>query len=74
MKARTLLVATLLFPALAPGADLEAGKARATAVCAACHGADGISVAANIPNLAGQKADYPPGSCRPSGKVGGRTT
>ncbi|HEY7753434.1 MAG TPA: cytochrome P460 family protein [Steroidobacteraceae bacterium] len=58
MKARTLLVATLLFPALAPGADLEAGKARATAVCAACHGADGISVAANIPNLAGQKADY----------------
>ncbi len=26
--------------------------------CAACHGANGISVAAGIPNLAGQKANY----------------
>jgi cytochrome c553 len=27
-------------------------------VCAACHGVNGISVAAHIPNLAGQHADY----------------
>lgn len=39
-------------------ADIEAGKAKAAAVCAACHGANGVSVAAHIPNLAGQKAGY----------------
>ena len=39
-------------------ADIEAGRATATAVCAACHGANGISVADNIPNLAGQKQKY----------------
>jgi cytochrome c553 len=45
--------------AQAPSApDLEAGRARAQTVCAACHGASGISVADNIPNLAGQKAAY----------------
>ena len=39
-------------------ADAEAGKARAAAVCAACHGATGISVTDAIPNLAGQKRAY----------------
>ncbi|WP_456373665.1 c-type cytochrome [Thiolapillus sp.] len=43
--------------AMAAG-DAAAGKAKATAVCAACHGANGISVNAMWPNLAGQKADY----------------
>ena len=28
------------------------------AVCAACHGANGVSVADNIPNLAGQRVPY----------------
>lgn len=42
----------------AAGPDLDAGRARAATVCAACHGANGISVADNIPNLAGQKAAY----------------
>ena len=37
--------------------DAAAGKAKA-AVCAACHGANGISANALWPNLAGQKADY----------------
>ncbi len=41
-----------------PGPNLEAGRARATAVCAACHGANGVSVGDAIPNLAGQKAGY----------------
>ena len=41
-----------------PKADLAAGKARVEAVCAACHGANGVSVADNIPNLAGQRVAY----------------
>lgn len=39
-------------------ADVEAGRARATAVCSACHGVNGVSVSDTIPNLAGQKARY----------------
>lgn len=42
----------------AQAADLEAGKAKAQAVCAACHGANGISVADAIPHLAGQRVAY----------------
>lgn len=38
-------------------ADIEAGKAK-SAMCAACHGAKGMSVAPMWPNLAGQKAMY----------------
>jgi cytochrome c553 len=38
--------------------DVEAGKAKATTVCAACHGVNGISVADTIPNLAGQRGRY----------------
>jgi cytochrome c553 len=43
---------------LAHAADIEAGRARATAVCAACHGATGVSVSESIPNLAAQRAGY----------------
>jgi len=43
---------------VAHAADIEAGKAKAATVCAACHGANGISVADNIPHLAGQRAAY----------------
>ena len=39
-------------------ADVEAGKAKAQAVCAACHGANGVSVSDSIPNLAGQRSAY----------------
>lgn len=42
----------------AQAADVEAGKARATTVCAACHGANGVSVSDTIPNLAAQRAGY----------------
>lgn len=45
-------------------ANLEAGKARAQAVCAACHGANGQSVADDVPNLAGQRAPYLEGQLR----------
>ncbi len=39
-------------------ADVAAGKVKAMFVCADCHGATGISVVANFPNLAGQKEMY----------------
>jgi cytochrome c553 len=44
--------------AQAPAPDAAAGKAKAEEVCAACHGANGVSVGAAIPNLAGQKSAY----------------
>jgi len=50
-----------LLLAVAPhsqAADLEAGRARAATVCAACHGANGMSVSDAIPNLAAQRAGY----------------
>ena len=56
--ALTLLAAPTFAQTPAPAADLAAGKARVDAVCAACHGANGVSVADNIPNLAGQRVAY----------------
>jgi cytochrome c553 len=54
-------IGCLTLMAIASGAsaqDAAAGKARAEAVCSACHGLNGVSVADNIPNLAGQKSAY----------------
>ena len=48
----------LLLPAAVAAADLEAGKDKVQSVCAACHGANGVSVSDSIPNLAGQRARY----------------
>jgi cytochrome c553 len=56
IAASAVLAAALATPAHA--ADIEAGKAKAQTVCAACHGANGISVSDAIPNLAGQRAAY----------------
>jgi cytochrome c553 len=42
----------------AQAADVDAGKATAATVCAACHGANGVSVSDTIPNLAAQRAGY----------------
>jgi cytochrome c553 len=53
-----LAAALLACPLMAGAADTAAGKARAEAVCAACHGANGVSVSDTIPNLAGQRAAY----------------
>lgn len=55
------LITLFLALAVAPvslAADIEAGKARVAAVCAACHGATGVSVSEAIPNLAAQRAGY----------------
>jgi cytochrome c553 len=58
MKAQFILLAMLAGATAAGATDIEGGKARATAVCPACHGGNGVSVAAGIPNLAGQKVGY----------------
>ena len=57
MKNLILGLSLLLLSGAATAADLDAGKAKA-AVCAACHGANGISVIPDYPNLAGQKVKY----------------
>ncbi|WP_152205973.1 c-type cytochrome [Marinobacter changyiensis] len=44
-------------PGISLAADAAAGKAKA-AVCAACHGADGIAQIPGYPNLAGQNEAY----------------
>jgi cytochrome c553 len=58
---RTRLLAAALFalalPAAASSGDAEAGKKKSTP-CAACHGANGVSVSPDFPNLAGQYEDY----------------
>lgn len=60
---KTKLSIIVLLPSLlAPGAlvaagDKEAGKAK-SAVCAACHGADGNSINPEWPSLAGQSENY----------------
>jgi cytochrome c553 len=62
MKHKILAVVTALTLAASANfafakGDAAAGKAKAAA-CAGCHGAKGISMAPNYPNLAGQKAAY----------------
>ncbi len=51
------ILATGLISTQSFAADVAAGKAKAAA-CAACHGANGISIAPMWPNLAGQKEVY----------------
>ncbi len=60
MKFAASLVLVLMTPAASFGQfiDVDAGKATVEAVCAGCHGANGVSVSDAIPNLAGQKAAY----------------
>lgn len=59
MKSLFFALVTVLF--LASGSvmagDAAAGKAKA-AMCASCHGANGISMSPLWPNLAGQKEQY----------------
>jgi cytochrome c553 len=65
MKTSLLLGTAALFSVMLAGlsitpahaADVAAGKAKAT-TCAACHGPQGIAVAPDAPNLAGQPAMY----------------
>lgn len=52
------LVAGLMTPPLALADDAAAGKIRAQAACASCHGAEGVSAKSRWPNLAGQNDLY----------------
>lgn len=52
-----LLLSGILFSAASMAGDVNAGKSK-SALCASCHGMNGISTAPNYPNLAGQKKDY----------------
>lgn len=55
---KTLVVAALALPAIShAGGNIDAGKEK-SAVCAACHGADGISPTPMFPVLAGQHETY----------------
>ena len=55
-----ILSAVFAFGIVMPGqaADISAGKDIAVTVCAACHGANGVSVSSRVPNLAAQRAGY----------------
>ena len=53
----SVAIAGALSGAAFAGGDAAAGQAKST-TCAACHGADGLGVAANYPNLAGQNERY----------------
>jgi len=59
MKQLALVAAILSLGAAltAHAANPEAGKEKAR-TCAACHGPDGNSTAADFPKLAGQHSDY----------------
>ncbi|QYJ89578.1 c-type cytochrome [Shewanella halotolerans] len=57
MKKIALIAFASLMSLTAHAGDIEAGKAKSM-LCAACHGADGISLAPIYPNLKGQKAQY----------------
>jgi len=58
MKKTLVALLALAFAPVTLAADIGAGKAKVEAVCAACHGANGVSVSDTIPNLAGQRAAY----------------
>jgi cytochrome c553 len=58
MKNSLGLLAAFLLAPIVHAADIDAGKAKVQSVCAACHGANGVSVSDAIPNLAGQKSVY----------------
>lgn len=58
MKKPLVVSVLLTLVPYAQAADVEAGKAKVAAVCAACHGATGVSVSDSIPNLAAQRTAY----------------
>jgi len=58
MKKLLGLAVVLTIAPIAQAADIDAGKAKVATVCAACHGAGGVSVSDTIPNLAAQRAAY----------------
>ena len=58
MKKTLALMVAIGAISAAQAADIESGKAKVSAVCAACHGPNGVSVSDTIPNLAAQRPGY----------------
>lgn len=58
MKATLALSVLVVAAPFSHAADVNAGRAKVELVCAACHGATGVSVSEAIPNLAAQRAGY----------------
>ncbi len=54
----TAALCALLTAVPAAAYDAEAGRQKAEANCAPCHGKDGVSEQPTVPSLAGQKNDY----------------
>lgn len=54
----TVVLSLLLGSASVHAADAAAGKAKADALCAACHGENGVSRIADTPSLAGQPDQF----------------
>jgi cytochrome c553 len=54
-----IAASSVLFMASASAGNIAAGKEKATALCASCHGADGITtIDPSYPKLAGQYPDF----------------
>ena len=56
--ALSTLCALVTIGAQAQAADVNAGKLKASAACAVCHGVLGVSMLPNAPSLAAQPAMY----------------
>ncbi|WP_029354209.1 cytochrome c [Bosea sp. 117] len=54
----SLFAAAILYCLPAQAGDAAAGKAKASAQCAVCHGANGMAQLPTAPNLAGQNELY----------------
>ncbi|MDD1650091.1 MAG: cytochrome c [Methylococcaceae bacterium] len=58
---KSIMLASLILAVpggTAQAVDIQAGKEKASTICASCHGINGISATDGFPNLAGQKAGY----------------
>lgn len=57
LKSVVIVAGFALAASVSAAGDIEAGK-NSSAICAACHGADGNSAVPNFPKLAGQGQQY----------------
>jgi len=57
MKSLLTVFAILCCSTVHAAGNAGAGQGK-SAICSACHGANGVATISNYPNLAGQKADY----------------
>ncbi len=58
MRALTSTLVLALLAGTASAGDIVAGRTKAGAACAVCHGPNGMSMQPNVPHLAGQPEMY----------------